>query len=120
MNKAKEKGHYVAHLSPPNHPGFPDILLMWDDFCLMIEVKDLSKIGPKQKMSVLFTDAQPPFFMKMVNAKCYIRVAGYLNNKIYSFEVENQKMIDDLFLLGRDEYLGAYGLIAQNIEELLP
>ena len=108
------------HLSPPNHPGFPDLLAVRDNKASLIEVKDFNKIGPKEKMFRIFTDAQPPFFLKMIAAKTPVHVVGLDGNVAKHFIVTSMKMIDDFYTMGRSEFLSLHSSILGSMMVLEP
>jgi len=107
-NEFEQQGWYAAHLSPPNHPGFPDLLLAKDGYVLLVEIKDFSKIGPKEKFSALFQEAQMPFYLKMIKHGCPVLIIGNLGDNVLRITMALQDMVTDSFLLGRDSYLSQY------------
>jgi len=98
-------GWMAEHLSPPNTPGFQDILASRDQFSLRIEVKDFEKVGPGVKIARLFTEYQPSYFIKCLEAGIHTFVAGLLGKEVYFCEVNDRQIVLDIFKLTRAEWI---------------
>jgi len=111
IRKHKKEGWYVAHLSPPNHPGFPDLIAVKNCKIVMIEVKDFEKIGPREKMANVFQKSQPPFYLEQLGYGNRVFVFGYLKDNVVVFQINSVQMVTNLFAMGRDDFLLEYSYI---------
>jgi len=67
MKELTASGYYVAHLSPPSHPGWQDVLALIGDYALLIELKDFSLKDKPKPFKKLFTSAQFPRYMNQLD-----------------------------------------------------
>lgn len=56
----------ALHLSPPSHPGFPDLLCTFVNRFLMVEIKVTDHVGDN-KFQSLFTRSQLPWIYNWLN-----------------------------------------------------
>jgi len=124
QNKIKKfmelHGCFCAHLSPPNHPGFPDLIVTKASRVTYVEVKDFDQIGENRKFSALFQDAQPAFYAKSLVTGCPVWVVGYRNQIIWGILMDSQVKVDRMFSLGRDDYMHLYAHVVPSLSVLLP
>ena len=120
MHYMENHGVYCKHLSPPNQPGFVDLIACRENRITFIEVKDFNQIGPGEKMYKLFQEAQPSHYASLLKCGNLVYVVGYLHGVVMYVTISTQKQIDDMFLTGRDDYLHFHGLILPMFEILLP
>lgn len=115
----REHGCLCEHLSPPDQPGFHDLLVVRQSRCKLIEIKDFGKIGPGVKMGKLFTEYQPSYYLKTLVSETPSIVVGCLKDEIYLFQISDKKDILDLFRMTRNQYLDSHGMRV-SLDDWLP
>lgn len=103
-------GWWISHLSPPNCPGFPDLLCLNASEYRLIEVKNFDKIGEREKMSAIFQITQPAFFLKMRNHMVTIAVHGWDHGLERAILMTSPERVQDIFKMGKREYLETYAI----------
>lgn len=109
MRDWKREGAWIGHLSPPNHPGYPDLTVFHGKKTYLIEVKDFDQIGDGEKMIAVFQSSQPPFFLEMLRQGIDLEVIGLDHGSVLRIAMECKEKILNIFNFTKREYLDRYG-----------
>lgn len=110
----RDNGFLCEHLEPAGQPGWPDLTVIRGKSMSLIEVKDFSQIGRSEKFSAVFTDSQPPFYLKCLKHDIFPFVVGLLEADAVFFQITTVHMVTEIFESTREEYLRYY---ATNLED---
>lgn len=106
----EKSGFWVGHLSPPNHPGWPDLTAIRGTAIRSIEVKDFSKISDGRAFEAIFQPSQPPFFIEMLKHEHAVTVIGIDGDDILQIEMSTLSKIMDIFEMNKRDYLDSYAV----------